>query len=118
MDWEKLIFSSLPVQVQRVKHLESQEEFACKILSKAQITKEKKIKYVKTERDILAQCSSPFIVSLFCTFSDPDHLYYVLELCPNGELFQHLRKHGNFHVDVTRYYTVSAQLYVCVCVCV
>ena len=51
-------------------------------------------------------CDSPYIVSLFCTFSDPDYLHYVLELCPNGELFGQLRKHKNFSVDVCQFYTV------------
>eukprot|EP00008_Paramoeba_atlantica_P004263 CAMPEP_0201480474 /NCGR_PEP_ID=MMETSP0151_2-20130828/4952_1 /ASSEMBLY_ACC=CAM_ASM_000257 /TAXON_ID=200890 /ORGANISM="Paramoeba atlantica, Strain 621/1 / CCAP 1560/9" /LENGTH=434 /DNA_ID=CAMNT_0047862337 /DNA_START=167 /DNA_END=1471 /DNA_ORIENTATION=+ len=93
--------------VQKVKHIESGEEKACKILSKAQITKEKKIKYVKTERDILLKCKSPYIVSLFCTFSDPDHLYYVLELCPNGELFHHLRKYSSFDASIVSFYAAE-----------
>ena len=52
-----LLFSliSFSLKVQRVTHKATGQELACKILSKKQITKENKIKYVKTERDILVK---------------------------------------------------------------
>jgi len=93
--------------VQKVTHKQTGQDLACKILSKKQIAKENKIKYVKTERDILVKCNSPYIVSLFCTFSNPENLHYVLELCPNGELFAFLKKYGCFTPKVTAFYTAE-----------
>ena len=55
-------------------------------------------------------CKHPNIVSLFCTFSDPNHLYYVLELCPNGELLTWLKKFGNFDLNTVRFYTAEIAL--------
>jgi hypothetical protein len=31
-------------------------------------------------------------VQLYKTFTSTDNLYYVLELCPNGELLSHIKK--------------------------
>jgi 3-phosphoinositide dependent protein kinase-1 len=69
---------------------------------------------VQTERDILVMCRHPNVVSLFSTFSDPENLYYVLELCPGGELFSQLREHGSLDLECTRFYMaelVSAMEY-------
>src|SRR3989338_6161775 len=90
--------------VMKVTLKESGKDFAIKVMDKKHIMKDNKVKYVKTERDILSMCRHPNIVSLFCTFSDPNHLYYVLELCPNGELLTWLKKFGNFDLNTARYY--------------
>jgi len=93
---------------------ETGKKYAIKQLNKAHIVKEKKQRYVKTERDILVMCQHPNVVSLFSTFSDPENLYYVLELCPGGELFSRLREHGSLDLECTRFYMaelVSAMQY-------
>eukprot|EP00010_Vexillifera_abyssalis_P005503 CAMPEP_0201554656 /NCGR_PEP_ID=MMETSP0173_2-20130828/42982_1 /ASSEMBLY_ACC=CAM_ASM_000268 /TAXON_ID=218659 /ORGANISM="Vexillifera sp., Strain DIVA3 564/2" /LENGTH=445 /DNA_ID=CAMNT_0047966031 /DNA_START=29 /DNA_END=1362 /DNA_ORIENTATION=+ len=86
---------------------ESGKDYAIKILEKKHILKENKVKYVKTERNILCKCRHPNIVSLFCTFSDPENLYYVLELCPNGEILTHLKKLKTFSLETTQFYVAE-----------
>jgi len=86
---------------------ESGEEFAIKILEKKHIVKENKQKYVKTERDILSQCNHPNIVKLFYTFRSETSLYYVLELCENGELLGHLRQLGSIDEECIKFYTAE-----------
>lgn len=90
--------------VMRVKLKDTGKEYAIKVMDKKHIMKEDKVKYVKTERNILSMCHHPNIVSLFCTFSDPGHLYYVIELCPNGELLTWLKRFGPLSLPCTRFY--------------
>ncbi len=106
-------------QVVLGKENDTGREFAIKMLEKKHLIKEKKVKYATTERDILTKCSNhPNIVKLYCTFKDDTYLCiliiphsliviiiiifpknilnfsldYVLELCPNGELLDQLKK--------------------------
>jgi 3-phosphoinositide dependent protein kinase-1 len=88
--------------------------FAAKILVKKHIVKEKKIKYVNTEKAILDILRHPAIVQLYCTFQDKENLYYVLELCRGGDLLFHLNKTGAFDEASARFYAaevLSAILY-------
>ncbi|KAJ1826161.1 serine/threonine protein kinase, partial [Coemansia sp. RSA 2599] len=66
--------------------------FAAKILDKRHIIKEKKIKYVNIERDILQALHHPFIVRLHYAFQDSQSLYFIIDLAANGELLSWIRK--------------------------
>jgi len=76
-------------QVIEVIDKETNKAFAMKVLSKAHIVREKKMEYVKVERDAMCRLKHANIVSLYLTFQDPGNLYYVVELAPNGDL-QHV----------------------------
>ena len=45
-----------------------------KILSKHHIVKEKKVPYVKREREVLMKINHPFFVKLYFTFQDKENL--------------------------------------------
>lgn len=79
-------FSSVHIATDR----ESGAVYAIKILSKAQIVKEKKIKYVNVEKQVLYQCRHRNIIELYYTFQTSDCLYFVLEHCQNGDLLHHI----------------------------
>ncbi|KAK6048407.1 hypothetical protein COOONC_14088, partial [Cooperia oncophora] len=58
-------------------------EVAIKMCFKKQILKEKRVASVHREKYVLARLSDnehqhPFIVGLYATFQDRDHLYFVL----------------------------------------
>jgi len=75
------------------------------MLEQKRLVKEKKVKYAKTERDLLTKCGNhPNIVKLYYTFKDETYLYYVLELCRNGELLTQLKTVGNFDEHVAAFY--------------
>ncbi len=40
-----------------------------------------------TEKSILAKVEHPFLVGLKASFQDERKLYFLLEYCPGGELF-------------------------------
>eukprot|EP01132_Coremiostelium_polycephalum_P004843 gene4843-6036_t len=75
---------------------ETSIQYAIKILEKKHIIKENKIKYVQIEKEILCRANHPNIVKLFFTFRSDTCLYYVLELCSQGDLLQHIKPVGSF----------------------
>ncbi|KAK4122529.1 Pkinase-domain-containing protein [Parathielavia appendiculata] len=80
-------------------------EYAVKVLEKKHIIKEKKIKYVNIEKNTLNRLTDhPGIVRLYYTFQDESSLYYVLDLCNNGELLGVLKKTVTFDIECTRFY--------------
>ncbi|KAJ3299594.1 3-phosphoinositide dependent protein kinase-1 [Borealophlyctis nickersoniae] len=82
-------------------------EYAVKMLDKKHIIKEKKVKYVAIEKDVLNSISHPGIVKLFYTFQDHHSLYFVLELAKNGDLLGYIRKLGCFEVEGARWYAAE-----------
>lgn len=81
------------------------ENFAIKMLEKAHLVREKKVKYATTERDILTLCyGHPNVVKLSYTFKDDTYLYYVMELCSNGELLGQMKHHGSFDLTSSAFY--------------
>ena len=85
-----------------------------KILSKHHIVKEKKVPYVKREKDVLVKINHPFFVKLYFTFQDKENLCiyfkcscfcknllecflnqgkdYGLSLAEKGELLDYIRR--------------------------
>ncbi|KAI9100686.1 3-phosphoinositide-dependent protein kinase 1-like protein [Phlyctochytrium arcticum] len=86
------------------------QEFAVKVLDKRHIIKEKKIKYVNIEKDVLNRVSHPFIVRLYYTFQDMHSLYFVLELAKDGDLLGYIRKLGCFTIEGARFYIAEILL--------
>eukprot|EP01103_Thecamoeba_quadrilineata_P019774 TRINITY_DN816_c0_g1_i1.p1 TRINITY_DN816_c0_g1~~TRINITY_DN816_c0_g1_i1.p1 ORF type:complete len:355 (+),score=50.43 TRINITY_DN816_c0_g1_i1:30-1067(+) len=81
--------------------------YALKILEKSHIIKEKKAKYVSTEKSILNKVRHPNVITLFRTFQDELRLYFVLEYCPNGEVRQIINQFGGLNQDCVRFYTAE-----------
>ena len=73
-------------QVNLVRDKETKKLFAMKVLSKAHIVREKKLDYVKVERDAMSKLNHPNIVRLSLTFQDQHNLYYVVEYASHGDL--------------------------------
>lgn len=87
------------------KDRQTGREYACKVLDKRHIIKEKKVKYVNIEKDTLNRLTDhPGVVRLYYTFQDERSLYFILDLCNGGELLGVLKKYGTFDVECTQYY--------------
>ncbi|NXF39481.1 KGP2 kinase, partial [Nyctibius bracteatus] len=65
---------------------------ALKRIRKARVVRTGQQEHVRTERRVLAGSHSPFVVGLFGTFRDGQHVYLLLEFCPGGELWTKLRE--------------------------
>ncbi|GMI44019.1 hypothetical protein TeGR_g14951, partial [Tetraparma gracilis] len=68
---------------------------AMKVISKRLLRRKPSyIENVVAERDILAECASPFCVRMDCSFQTADKLFIIMEFAAGGELFYHLGKQG------------------------
>lgn len=63
-----------------------------KILKKKNIEKRKQEEHVQTERNVLVEIKHPFIIKMHYSFQNERKLFFVLEYCPGGELFNLLSK--------------------------
>lgn len=108
-------FSSLSVigkgsyaKVILVKKKDNGELYAMKILKKENVERRKQEKHVKTERDVLINIDHPFVIKFFYSFQNERKLFFALEYCAGGELFNLLQKKKRFSEDQARFY--SAQM--------
>ncbi|KDN41363.1 hypothetical protein RSAG8_07478, partial [Rhizoctonia solani AG-8 WAC10335] len=72
------------------------------------------VKYANVEKSALAILGAgnhhrghPGVVKLHWTFHDPTSLYFVLDLVPNGELLERIKKLGSLTSEGARYYTAQ-----------
>ncbi|KHJ33288.1 putative camp-dependent protein kinase a [Erysiphe necator] len=85
--------------------------YALKVLRKVDVIRLKQVDHVNNERKILADLAGyPFIVNLITSFSDRESLYMLLDYCPGGEVFSHLRKAKRFDEDCVRFYAAEIVL--------
>jgi len=65
------------------------------------------------ERDVLAKTNHPNIIKLFYSFKNQEKLFFVLENCPNGELFDLINLFQqpdgtlSFPFELARFYTAE-----------
>ncbi|SPQ97185.1 unnamed protein product (mitochondrion) [Plasmodiophora brassicae] len=52
----------------------------------------------------------PFVVKLFCTMSDSDNVYLVMEFCQGGEMFERVVKYDGLREQDAKYYAASIVL--------
>uniref|UniRef100_A0AC34FVF7 Protein kinase domain-containing protein n=1 Tax=Panagrolaimus sp. ES5 TaxID=591445 RepID=A0AC34FVF7_9BILA len=77
--------------VRKIKGRDSNKLYAMKVLKKATLKVRDRVR-TKTERNILAQISHPFIVKLHYAFQTEGKLYLILDFLRGGDLFTRLSK--------------------------
>ncbi|KAI8808579.1 kinase-like domain-containing protein [Cladochytrium replicatum] len=88
------------------------ELFAMKVLRKCDMVRRGQEKHVRAERDLLSQATevSSWIVKLFYGFQDENHLYFVMEWLPGGDLLSLLVKYDIFNEDMAKFYAAEMVL--------
>ncbi|MDP2437474.1 MAG: PDK1 family serine/threonine-protein kinase [archaeon] len=81
--------------------------YALKILDKKLVISQNELTNVFREKTILQKMSHPGIVQLHMTAMDDRSLYFLLEYCANGELFDLIKKYGRFSENVAKFYTAE-----------
>jgi len=99
-------------KVYLVRHNETHQLYAMKVLDKREMVKRNKVKRVLTEREILCTADHPFIITLYWSFQSVDKLYFVMEYCAGGEFFRMLQKqsHKCLPEDFVRFYAAEVLL--------
>uniref|UniRef100_A0A4X2LYK1 3-phosphoinositide-dependent protein kinase 1 n=1 Tax=Vombatus ursinus TaxID=29139 RepID=A0A4X2LYK1_VOMUR len=89
------------------RDLATSKVYAIKILEKKQILREKKVRYVTSERDVMSRLDHPFFVKLYFTFQDEEKLYFGLSYAQNGDLQRYVQKLGPLDEPCTRFYSAE-----------
>uniref|UniRef100_A0A3P9A1Q3 cGMP-dependent protein kinase n=1 Tax=Esox lucius TaxID=8010 RepID=A0A3P9A1Q3_ESOLU len=82
---------------------EEPKTFAMKVMKKRHIVDNRQQEHIHSERRILTQADSSFIVKLYCTFKDNKYVYMLLEACLGGELWSLLRDRGSFDESTAKF---------------
>lgn len=93
-----------------VRQKTTQELSALKILKKENVEKRKQEDKVQVERNILKEIDHPFVIRFKASFQTEKKLYFVLEYCPGGELFNLISKRKRFTEDQARFYAAQMVL--------
>ncbi|XP_010017349.1 PREDICTED: cGMP-dependent protein kinase 2 isoform X5 [Nestor notabilis] len=88
---------------EKVKVKNENMAFAMKRIKKKLVVDTKQQEHIYSEKKILEQICSPFIVKLYRTFKDSKYVYMLLEACLGGELWSLLRDRGSFDEATTKF---------------
>ncbi|EEA07496.1 protein kinase domain-containing protein [Cryptosporidium muris RN66] len=78
--------------------------YALKQMRKSIIRTKNQLERIYSERALLVQNASDYVVRLFYTFQDDKHLYQVMEYLPGGDLMSYLIKLDKFSEEDTKFY--------------
>uniref|UniRef100_A0A3Q3LDR0 cGMP-dependent protein kinase n=1 Tax=Mastacembelus armatus TaxID=205130 RepID=A0A3Q3LDR0_9TELE len=92
-------------RVELVKLKDEDTTFALKCIKKKHIVDTRQQEHIYSEKNILQQTNSAFIIRLFRTFRDNKFVYMLLEACLGGELWTVLRDMIYFDEPTTRFCT-------------
>ncbi|CCI43883.1 unnamed protein product [Albugo candida] len=112
MDFEMLCIIGLGAfgKVVQVRHKQTGEILAMKIVSNNVIVKKNSVAYLQAERDIMTKINHPFLVSLRYAFQTASSVYLVMPFVAGGELFHHLSKQGLLLEDTAIFYAAEIVL--------
>jgi serine/threonine protein kinase len=86
------------------RYLYNDQFYAIKVIKKKQITvRHTSLKQVMTERQILSNCESKFIVKMFASFQNENNFFFVLEYLSAGNLHHYIRKMKHFKTAQVRF---------------
>ena len=91
---------------------DTKEIVALKVMSKALLHKMDEIQHILTERDILTNARSDWLVKLLYSFQDQRSVYLAMEYVPGGDFRTLLTNSGVLHDPHARFYT--AEMFVAV----
>lgn len=98
--------------VSEVTHKASGQHYACKAISKARLASAEDVDDIRKEMQILNLVSDHRnIANLTFTYEDESNVYFILELCKGGELFDRIVSEGTFsELKAARYFRIMVEV--------
>ena len=91
-----------------VRYKKNKNIYAMKELSKSKIKINKQEENSKSERDLMIELTSPFIVNIKFAFQDETKLYIVSEFLQGGDMFYHMHHSTiNFTENTVKFYIIE-----------
>ncbi|XP_036402706.1 cGMP-dependent protein kinase 2 [Megalops cyprinoides] len=90
-------------RVELVRLKDEDTAFALKCVKKKHVVDTRQQEHIYSEKNILMQANSHFIVRMFRTFRDAKYVYMLLEACLGGELWSTLRDMSFFEESTARF---------------
>ena len=91
-DIEKPIGKGGFCTVYKASFKETKKSYALKVIDKSILNNEEQIKNIVNEINIMNELDSPNLLKLVTNFEDENHIYIILPLCPNGQLYDIIHK--------------------------
>lgn len=88
-------------RVFHVRHRVTNEEYALKIIEKANLSHSNLNRRLKSEISLQVSLDHPCIVKLYTSFQDEELIYLLLELCSGGELYTMIKEEGRLTEEDT-----------------
>ena len=89
---------------------EAKKFYAIKVLKKEQIVKNKQLRHIFDEKNILQACDHPNIIKLYYCFKDNTNLYFVFDLYSNGNLCKLIKLRKMLTEPEARFYAANIYL--------
>jgi protein kinase A len=86
------------------------EQIAVKIMSKAHIIAKSQVTHIANERVILSSLDHPFIIKLFGTNQDVNHIYMAMRYECGGELFTYMGRYKKLPDSIAKFYAAELLL--------
>jgi len=97
-------------EVFKVRHKQTNEVHAMKILIKSKTMSGNLLRYAVTERNVLSYISHPYMVNLHYAFQTRTYLVLVLHFCPGGNLQALIERERKLKGDLAQLYTAEILL--------
>ncbi|XP_051912526.1 serine/threonine-protein kinase Sgk1-like [Hippocampus zosterae] len=92
------------------KHKATKQVCALKIIKKKKLLKGTKENLALLEKDILTRVKHPFMLRLLYCFQTEEKLFFVLEFCPGGELFNLISRLQTLSEEHAKFYAAQMLL--------
>ena len=77
------------------QHSETHKSCVCKVVPRARLADPSVSARFEKEMHINRKLNHPGIVQFYDLLSDDANFYVVMELCPNGDLYEHILQNGH-----------------------
>ncbi|KAJ4807929.1 Kinase family protein [Rhynchospora pubera] len=97
-------------EVRLCREKTSSQIFAMKKLNKSDMIRRGQVEHVRSERNLLAEIESEFVVKLHCSFQDEEFLYLIMEYLPGGDMMALLSSKRTLTEEEARFYIAETVL--------